>query len=115
MVKLQHKVWSSTLILIIHFSRTVPAVFAYACPFLRPYFVLPHEPGKQKAHYFCILAVDVFSDTQPLIQSVLDGYNVCIFAYGQTGSGKTYTMVCTILRNCSIQFLVWITEIGSHI
>ncbi|XP_059661646.1 kinesin-like protein KIN-14C [Cornus florida] len=36
--------------------------------------------------------VNVFSDTQPLIRSVLDGYNVCIFAYGQTGSGKTYTM-----------------------
>ncbi|KAI3792430.1 hypothetical protein L2E82_06310 [Cichorium intybus] len=35
---------------------------------------------------------DVFVDTQPLIRSVLDGYNVCIFAYGQTGSGKTYTM-----------------------
>ncbi|KAJ7973303.1 Kinesin-like protein [Quillaja saponaria] len=35
---------------------------------------------------------EVFSDTRPLIRSVLDGYNVCIFAYGQTGSGKTYTM-----------------------
>lgn len=35
---------------------------------------------------------EVFRDTQPLIRSVLDGYNVCIFAYGQTGSGKTYTM-----------------------
>ena len=35
----------------------------------------------------------VFADTQPLIRSVLDGYNVCIFAYGQTGSGKTFTMV----------------------
>ncbi|XP_031103922.1 kinesin-like protein KIN-14C isoform X2 [Ipomoea triloba] len=34
----------------------------------------------------------VFSDIQPLIRSVLDGYSVCIFAYGQTGSGKTYTM-----------------------
>uniref|UniRef100_A0A2C9WKI9 Kinesin motor domain-containing protein n=1 Tax=Manihot esculenta TaxID=3983 RepID=A0A2C9WKI9_MANES len=35
---------------------------------------------------------NVYLDTQPLIRSVLDGYNVCIFAYGQTGSGKTYTM-----------------------
>ncbi|KAF8098817.1 hypothetical protein N665_0257s0031 [Sinapis alba] len=35
---------------------------------------------------------DVFRETKPLIRSVMDGYNVCIFAYGQTGSGKTYTM-----------------------
>ncbi|XP_043703568.1 kinesin-like protein KIN-14C [Telopea speciosissima] len=35
---------------------------------------------------------EVFLDTQPLIRSILDGYNVCIFAYGQTGSGKTHTM-----------------------
>ncbi|KAI5408930.1 variant 2, Kinesin-like protein KIN-14F [Lathyrus oleraceus] len=34
----------------------------------------------------------IYADTQPLIRSVLDGYNVCVFAYGQTGSGKTYTM-----------------------
>ncbi|MCO5592668.1 hypothetical protein L7F22_046671 [Adiantum nelumboides] len=35
---------------------------------------------------------EVFLDTRPLIRSVLDGFNVCIFAYGQTGSGKTHTM-----------------------
>ncbi|KAL0357326.1 UNVERIFIED_CONTAM: Kinesin-like protein KIN-14S [Sesamum calycinum] len=34
----------------------------------------------------------IFAQTLPIVTSVLDGYNVCIFAYGQTGTGKTYTM-----------------------
>ncbi|XP_071725501.1 kinesin-like protein KIN-14S [Rutidosis leptorrhynchoides] len=34
----------------------------------------------------------VFTQTSPLVVSVLDGFNVCIFAYGQTGTGKTFTM-----------------------
>jgi len=36
---------------------------------------------------------DVWSAAEPLIQSTIDGFNVCIFSYGQTGSGKTYTML----------------------
>jgi len=35
---------------------------------------------------------EIFKDMEPLVGSVMDGYDVCIFAYGQTGSGKTYTM-----------------------
>lgn len=34
----------------------------------------------------------MFEDTRHLVQSAIDGYNVCIFAYGQTGSGKTHTI-----------------------
>ncbi|XP_058526630.1 kinesin-like protein KIF25 [Ochotona princeps] len=35
----------------------------------------------------------IFGEVQPLLTSLLDGYNVCIMAYGQTGSGKSYTML----------------------
>ncbi|KAK3436740.1 hypothetical protein EUGRSUZ_C01488 [Eucalyptus grandis] len=57
----------------------------------------PHRDGRKVFQFnrvFSPLATqdDVYMDTQPLIRSVMDGYNVCIFAYGQTGSGKTHTM-----------------------
>lgn len=50
-------------------------------------------------------------DTQPLIRSVLDGYNVCIFAYGQTGSGKTYTMVGVFSTTTVLWLLIYIVLI----
>ncbi len=38
----------------------------------------------------------VYANTcEGLINSVIQGYNGCVFAYGTTGSGKTYTMAGT--------------------
>lgn len=42
---------------------------------------------------FSSTQTDIYNHTvQPLVQSVMDGFNGCIFAYGQTGTGKTFTM-----------------------
>eukprot|EP00873_Tetraselmis_striata_P008580 jgi/Tetstr1/428844/TSEL_018831.t1 len=38
---------------------------------------------------------EVYAETESLLQSAFDGYNVCIFCYGQTGSGKTHTITGT--------------------
>ncbi|KAL6574215.1 Kinesin-like protein KIN-14G [Orobanche hederae] len=61
--------------------------------------ITPSKVGKGKKSFTfnkwfgpCSSHEEVFADTQPLIRSVLDGYNVCIFAYGQTRSRKTFTM-----------------------
>jgi kinesin family protein C1 len=35
---------------------------------------------------------NVYDEVAMMVQSLLDGYKICVFAYGQTGSGKTYTM-----------------------
>uniref|UniRef100_A0A1A9UMT1 Kinesin-like protein n=1 Tax=Glossina austeni TaxID=7395 RepID=A0A1A9UMT1_GLOAU len=64
----------------------------------------PLIKAKNKGHSFSFDQVfhqsskqeDIFQLVSPLIQSALDGYNVCVFAYGQTGSGKTFTMDGTI-------------------
>lgn len=36
---------------------------------------------------------DVWEAAEPLVQSCVDGFHVCMFAYGQTSSGKTHTMI----------------------
>ena len=56
-----------------------------------------HSNGKKAFNFSaCFEPTDdqatVFAEANLLIQSVFDGYNVCVFAYGQTGSGKTHTM-----------------------
>ncbi|CAM9259276.1 unnamed protein product [Ectocarpus sp. 12 AP-2014] len=60
---------------------------------------LVNERGKRKAWKFDqVFGLEarqetVYAEVSPLVISVLDGYNACIFAYGQTGTGKTYTMM----------------------
>ncbi|CAH0664246.1 unnamed protein product [Spodoptera exigua] len=59
-----------------------------------------YSPKGQDKMFTYDAAYDCTADTQtmydemvrPLVASVLDGFNGCVFAYGQTGTGKTHTM-----------------------
>ncbi|KAJ8729084.1 hypothetical protein PYW07_006780 [Mythimna separata] len=59
-----------------------------------------YNPKGQDKMFTYDAAYDASADTQtmydemvrPLVASVLDGFNGCVFAYGQTGTGKTHTM-----------------------
>jgi kinesin family member C2/C3 len=61
----------------------------------------PRDPSEKKKFEFDRVfspkstQQEVFDDTEPIMTSCVDGYNVCILAYGQTGSGKTFTMMGT--------------------
>lgn len=54
--------------------------------------------GSKEFTFDCVLPMEstqfeVYERTAlPVLLTVLDGFNGCVFAYGQTGSGKTYTM-----------------------
>lgn len=45
----------------------------------------------------------VFEDTENLIQSAFDGYNVAIFAYGQTGACQCGCVVVSLLRPAAMR------------
>ncbi|XP_034836633.1 kinesin-like protein Klp68D isoform X1 [Maniola hyperantus] len=63
-----------------------------------------YNPKGQDKLFTYDAAYDYTADTQtiydemvrPLVASVLDGFNGCVFAYGQTGTGKTHTMEGTV-------------------
>ncbi|BBH08140.1 ZWICHEL kinesin-like calmodulin-binding protein [Prunus dulcis] len=52
----------------------------------------PWKDDKLKQHTYDRVFDGNATQQDYLVQSAVDGYNVCIFAYGQTGSGKTYTI-----------------------
>ncbi|CAK9089719.1 unnamed protein product [Durusdinium trenchii] len=62
---------------------------------------LRQDKSKEKRFAFDQAFGDVDTKTlftataEPLIKSVLQGYNATVFAYGSTGAGKTFTMIGT--------------------
>ncbi|KAF7324692.1 Kinesin-like protein [Mycena kentingensis (nom. inval.)] len=51
-----------------------------------------HRKTRDKVFDPSLTQCQLFEDVAQLVQSCINGSNVCIFAYGQTGSGKTWTM-----------------------
>jgi hypothetical protein len=70
--------------------------------------VLAHPSGDKTFEFDRVFApsstqLAVFEDTEPLVTSVLDGYNVCIFAYGQVCTREQQNS-CTPEANYRLYF-----------
>jgi hypothetical protein len=50
------------------------------------------EISSSRAEDGWVFMVKVFQEVKELIDSALDGNQVCLMVYGQTSSGKSYTM-----------------------
>ena len=76
------------------------------------------QAAKAKSNTFSYDAVfgcdssqeEVFAEVQPVVTSVMDGYNVCIFAYGQTGQCN----MSAESAGCCISLLTVTTWTSSH-
>lgn len=56
-------------------------------------FCVSRVLGKMGLTRFSSTQQSLYDETvRPLVSSVLEGFNGCVFAYGQTGTGKTHTM-----------------------
>ncbi len=73
-----------------HSCSSLPFIFQHRCAVCRR--AAGHAPILIRCTQSNSHRMQVFEDTKHLVQSAVDGYNVCIFAYGQTGSGKTFTI-----------------------
>ena len=70
------------------------------CEFLNKTTIeVPSKLGGEKFSFDRIFDSDstqeqLFDDAiEPIVSSVMDGYNGTVLAYGQTGSGKTWSML----------------------
>eukprot|EP00967_Tisochrysis_lutea_P014917 scaffold16813_cov21-Tisochrysis_lutea.AAC.3 len=55
----------------------------------------------------CRSQANVFEDTKHLIQSAVDGFNVCIFAYGQVSTEEAGPLFSVLYANlCQVQKLM---------
>jgi kinesin family protein C2/C3 len=68
------------------------------------------------ANTWDIFAADMFKDTTPVVESALDGYNICIFAYEYTKIGKTFTIEGIVAkRGVNYQILEELFKIAAQL
>ena len=92
------KWWITKASLVVHIFKVCHTILVFQTQVILICLIIKTNAILRSAH-FPMMCFQLYKDTEPIITSCVDGYNVTIMAYGQTGIVEMHLVRGAALSN----------------